>query len=300
MEVNKYRHLFVDSSGDRQQRQSQSAPERGGFRNKLHDQVDSFEAFLANRRIAAANIGDTRVYADQMQAQKKALLDEYATTLARLSHDFSRQLGDSGLHLNTLIDNSSDSNALSQLLLPLDPASRQQADQFILEHQVQMNSLRLKNEEIQNFPRTLESWLIQQHITLDNGNTLQSQPAANTAVHSLPQDDSSRYQQISERYRQYVNQIKTEDVQAHNDLLMEAQRSLTLDDVTLAELVERLEQPDKQQTVTDNRLTQLDRWLAAQPTLVERVIHSRRRSHEIPDMAAWARQNGLKHPWLHS
>lgn len=295
MEIKKVNTLFVDSSSERQPRHSPPVPEQGNFRNQLRDTADSFEALLSKTRLSATSDVNRRLYMAQMQAQKSVLLDEYASTLARLSHDFSRQLGDSGVHLSEVIDSAENTAALSQLLSPLSPEARQRAEQFIQNHQVQIHSLKLKNSEIQNFPGTLERWMEQQRISTTPVN------AVVTANPAHVSDDASRYQQISEGYQQHIDQIRRQYSSAANALLMEAQRSMPAVNISLAELMQQIDQPAATATGTDPLpASPLQQWLSTQQPLVDELQQSRDRQQKLPSMADWARQQGISHPWLHS
>ncbi|MCV6589615.1 MAG: hypothetical protein OIF57_11360 [Marinobacterium sp.] len=293
MEIKKLQNLLIESSGERQQHAHPPVPKEASFGNRLRDTADSFEALLSRTSIPASSDVTQSLYMAQMQAQKNALLDEYASTLGRLSHDFSRQLGTTGLHLSEIIEHAETPGSLTQLLAPLTATSRQQAEQFIQTHQVQIHSLKLKNREIQNFPPTLSAWLNQQHLLPTTG-------PASTAATPQPQDDASRYQQISQQYQQHLTGLKAAYNDAANALLLEAQRSLPVDNISLAELVRALEQPQSA-TGTDNFITSpLQQWLREQQPLAEQFLQQRQASNNIPSMADWARQNGMTHPWLHS
>ncbi len=295
MEIKKSNNLFVDSSGERQQRNTQPTPEHASFSNQLRDTADSFEALLARNRMPVASDVTQSLYLTQMQAQKSALLDEYASTLARLSHDFSRQMDNTGLHLSELIDHAEDPTSLSRLLSPLAEPSRLKAQQFIQTHQVQIHSLKLKNSEIQSFPTSLNNWLIQQNIT-PSSTTMASVPTPA----SLPSgDDGSRYQQISNLYQRYVEQLKSDYTDAENALLMEAQRSLPSGDVSLAQLIGQLEQPRAAIGTDTYQPSPQQLWLNEQQTLVEQFRQSKDRQRNVASLSDWARQNGHSHPWLH-
>jgi|GEM_PF-2834859 len=294
MEIKRLNNLFVDSSGERQQRNAQPAPELPSSNNQLRDTADSFEALLARNRMPAASNVTQSLYLTQMQAQKSALLDEYASTLARLSHDFSRQMGNTGLHLSELIDHAEDPASLARLLFPLAESSQLKAQHFIQTHQVQIHSLKLKNSEIKSFPTSLTSWLAQQKIS--PANTTMASMETPTILNTG--DDGSRYQQISRLYQDYTEQLKSDYTEAANALLMEAQRSLPSVDISLAQLIGQLEQPAAA-IGTDYQPGPLQQWLDDQQTLVEQFRQARDRQRNITNMSDWARQNGHRHPWLH-
>lgn len=295
MEIKKLNNLFVDSSGERQQRNAQPAPELSSSNNQLRDTADSFEALLARNRMPAASDVTQSLYLTQMQAQKSALLDEYASTLARLSHDFSRQMGSTGLHLSELIDHAEDPASLARLLFPLAEPAQLKAQHFIQTHQVQIHSLKLKNSEIHNFPASLNRWMEQQKIVPSN--TTMASLKAPTNLETG--DDNSRYQQISNLYQDYVEQLKSDSTEAANALLMEAQRSLPSGELSLAQLVSQLEQTG---TVvgTDYQPSPLQQqWLDAQQVLIEQFRQTKARQRNVASLSDWARQNGYRHPWLH-
>lgn len=292
MEIKKLSTLFVDSSGERQPRHNPRTSRQNGFGNQLRDTADSFEALLSQTRLAATSDVNQRLYMAQMQAQKSALLDEYASTLARLSHDFGRQLGDSGVHLSELIEHAEDPVTLNHLLTPLDSSARLQAEQFIQSHQVQIHSLKLKKNEIQSFPGSLEGWMAQQQI--------QASPATETSTptagHLGGSDDARRYQQISADYQQYVSGLRQQYSDAANNLLLEAQRSMPAVNISLAELMHQIDQPADARSNSEP----LQQWLDSQQPLVEQLTASRQQQQQLPSLADWARQQGISHPWLHA
>lgn len=294
MEIKKLNNLFVDSSGERHQRNAQPTPELSSSNNQLRDTADSFEALLARNRMPAASDVTQSLYLTQMQAQKSALLDEYASTLARLSHDFSRQMGNTGLHLSELIDHAEDPANLARLLFPLSEPAQLKAQHFIQTHQVQIHSLKLKNSEIQSFPTHLNDWLTQQKISPASA----TMASLTTPTSLTTSDDSSRYQQISNLYQGYVEQLKSDYTNAANALLMEAQRSLPAGDINLAQLIGQLEQPHTANS-TDDTTSPLKQWLDEQQTLVEQFRQTKDHQRNVASLPDWARQNGHRHPWLH-
>lgn len=287
MEIKKSKYLYVDTRGQRQQRQNRTTPEAHSVNNQLRDSADSFEALLARRRQSRTDSLSDSLYLTQMQAQKSALMDEYASTLARLSHDFSRQLGSNSLHLSEIIDHAETPDRLNTLLANLDAATRLSTEQFIQSHHVQIHSLNLKGREIKDFPSTLQSWLEQQHIPpAYSDNTLKTHTANN--------NDAERYQQISGQYQNYLQQLKADHTQAANALLMAAQKSSNGAELSLAGIVAALDTPAAE------RAPALNAWLDEQQQLVEQFSHSRERQQQQLSLADWARQQGLSHPWLHT